>query len=86
VRKGKVRTVAVATKALKGRKALRKYLRLVPSGGAPQRPRLLPVDHTVTAKNAEPLRMTRAAKQISFVCGLAATAAAPSGSPFAPPL
>jgi hypothetical protein len=86
VRKGKVRTVAVATKELKGRKALRKYLRLVPSGGAPQHPRLLPVDHTVTAKNAVPLRLTRAAKQISFICGLAAQTAAPPASPFAPPL
>jgi hypothetical protein len=89
VRKGKVRTVAVATKELRGRKALRKYLRLVPSGGAPQHPRMLPVDKTLTDKNAEPLRLTRGAKQqISFICGLAAdSASAPApATPFAPPL
>ena len=76
VRKGTVRRVAVAARSLRGRKALRRYLNLIPGGKAPQHPHLLPVDRTITNRNAEPLRLQRAAKQVSFVCGLAAAQSA----------
>jgi microsomal dipeptidase-like Zn-dependent dipeptidase len=89
VHKGRVRTVAVASKSLRGSKALVEYLKLIPSGALTRRPRKLPVDKSVipvTPKNALPLRMQQAADQISFVCGMAAQAAPPPASPFAPPL
>jgi ribosomal protein L28 len=89
VHKGRVQTVAIASKSLRRRKALKAYLKLVPPGGPHRRPRKLPVDKSVipvTPKNALPLRMQRAANQISFVCGMAAQAAPPPATPFAPPL
>ena len=73
VRKKRVRTVAIAGRQLRGRKALRQYMRLVPSRGMKARRRAVASRHIappLTDKNASALVQQHDPGRFELFCNL----------------